>query len=853
MSHEDTNPGLHGLDPDELLRGAAEQGEDEFFFDEEGEDSVVDTIRQALVDGLPEFGDLELLGRGGMGVVFRAHHLRLDRPVAIKVLLPTRSSAKEMQARFEREARALAQLQHPHIVGVHDFGEVEGYPYLVMEFVDGASLRDILASARFQPEEALALVPDICEALAYAHDKGVVHRDIKPENILVDRDGRVKIADFGIAKIAAGPEPRRRLTKSRMVMGTPHYMAPEQAERPQEVDHRADIYSLGVVFYEMLTGELPVGVFPPPSKKVQVDVRMDEVVLRSLEKEPERRYQTVREVKREITRAGEAPPRPAAPRPKASGTARRNRSSSKTTRNIVLLVLVLLLVPILLLVATALFLFRGGVDGPMPFDDNGGRISMEGMPVVDLSTSERATQALWQAAKTGDLNSAQVHIATGANVNAVDPESGRTALGIAAAAGQGHVVAVLIDNEATDMWRKDGRDYTVLGNLVEMGNADLVERAIKKRSASPNGLAAPGLWPCEMAWQARNKDVFRRLANYGGTFSRGYQTADNLFAVATDLGEQAAAAIVRNFDEPFRSDQARLVKARRISAVDMAFARSYAALGYALLEKGHESGRFASKGYTPLHAAARYGKAYLLSPLLDRGGAVNARDANGETPLMAAIRAEGPGGREAVEYLIKKGPDILEARSKRGETAMDIAVALGDIDAIVQLRQAGAQASPSEAFGELYRRYLAVQETVGKEAPGGRWRVMAKEIAAERNRLARVGWPKRFAFELDGWSYEIHQPKVWVEGMLCWAIAREGAPEDMRDALALPLRGSTKEKLAVRAKGQRHQSGYVYEELGLVEETVADENHIDILSYRLAFSRREGNQGDGSWREAWWL
>jgi serine/threonine protein kinase len=154
-----------------------------------------------------------------------------------------------------------------------------------MEYVDGLNLRQLERAGRLSPPEALKLVPQICEALQFAHDAGIVHRDIKPENILLDKTGRVKIADFGIAKILGSDQVRQTFTQGQ-VLGTPHYMAPEQVERPQEVDRRADIYSLGVVFYEMLTGELPLGKFAPPSWKVQVDVRLDEVVLRALEKEP---------------------------------------------------------------------------------------------------------------------------------------------------------------------------------------------------------------------------------------------------------------------------------------------------------------------------------------------------------------------------------------------------------------------------------------------------------------------------------------------------------------------------------------------------------------------------------------
>ena len=248
---------------------------------------------------LPDLDGFELIGPGGMGTVYRARHRPLDRPVAVKVLHAHLQDEASFAERFTREARTMARLDHPHIVRVYDFGHREGLYYLVMELVDGVSLRQALADGGFTPAEALAVVPRICEALQYAHDHGVVHRDIKPENILIDRSGSPKIVDFGLALLTK-PAAGTRLTRQARVLGTPHYMAPEQIEHPAEVDHRADIYALGVVFYEMLTGELPIGRFPPPSQKVEVDVRLDEVVLRTLEKEPRRRYQQARELSRDV-------------------------------------------------------------------------------------------------------------------------------------------------------------------------------------------------------------------------------------------------------------------------------------------------------------------------------------------------------------------------------------------------------------------------------------------------------------------------------------------------------------------------------------------------------------------------
>jgi serine/threonine protein kinase len=253
-----------------------------------------------LAAHFPDLEILELLGLGGMGAVYKARQRKLDRLVALKVLPPEWGRDPAFAERFAREARALARLSHPQVVGVHDFGEAGGHYYLLMEYVDGGSLRELQADGRLQPPQALAIVGQVCDALQYAHEQGVVHRDIKPENILLDRQGRVKIADFGLAKLLRRSRSEYTLTSAGQVMGTLDYMAPEQRTCPQAVDHRADIYSLGVVFYEMLTGELPLGRFAPPSHNTAVDARIDDVIFRALEHEPDRRYQRISAVKVDI-------------------------------------------------------------------------------------------------------------------------------------------------------------------------------------------------------------------------------------------------------------------------------------------------------------------------------------------------------------------------------------------------------------------------------------------------------------------------------------------------------------------------------------------------------------------------
>lgn len=297
---------------------------------------------EQLAPFFPNLEILELIGQGGMGHVYKARQPQLDRLVALKILPAALADDPAFAERFSREGKLLAKLNHPNIVTVHDFGVAEltlpagtsetvatgsvaaapspaAQPvtarrfFLLMEFMDGVNLRQAMHAGRFTPEQALGVVPKVCEALQYAHDEGVLHRDIKPENILVDAKGRVKIADFGIAKMMGSGDPGDiALTGAGATLGTPHYMAPEQIERPASVDHRADIYSLGVVFYEMLTGELPLGRFAAPSAKAAVNARIDEIVMRALEKERELRQQSATEIKTQVEGAGTQPA--AAPR-----------------------------------------------------------------------------------------------------------------------------------------------------------------------------------------------------------------------------------------------------------------------------------------------------------------------------------------------------------------------------------------------------------------------------------------------------------------------------------------------------------------------------------------------------------
>ena len=316
---------LAGLDAADLLRLGAADGQAGSFHPP--------TIEE-LAPLFPRFEILELIGQGGMGAVYKVRQKDLDRVVALKILPPAISGTTGFSERFTQEAKALAKLNHPGIVTIHEFGSASSSQpltpssqplyFILMEFVDGVNLGQLMRGGRIAPREALAIVPQICDALQFAHDRGIVHRDIKPENILLDRHGRVKVADFGIAKVVAAvcdssvasvcdrrssdPNQRRSQTDATIpgkVMGTPQYMAPEQMASPSEVDHRADIYALGVVFYQMLTGELPGKDLQAPSKKVRIDVRLAEIVMQALEKKPEMRFQQASVFKTKIEDVGE--------------------------------------------------------------------------------------------------------------------------------------------------------------------------------------------------------------------------------------------------------------------------------------------------------------------------------------------------------------------------------------------------------------------------------------------------------------------------------------------------------------------------------------------------------------------
>ncbi|MBI4862703.1 MAG: protein kinase, partial [Candidatus Riflebacteria bacterium] len=250
---------------------------------------------------VPGYHLLSRLGKGGMGEVYLGEQEGLGRQVAIKVLNAELSKSKQLIQRFDREAQALAKLEYPSIVRIINKGRTSnGQLFFSMEYVRGDALRKVLSAGKFTAEQRTRIVLNIADTLAYTHSQGIIHRDIKPENIMILEIGgklQVKILDFGLAAVVKSGSDDVHLTREGVLLGTPMYMAPEQRLNPKNADHRADIYSLGVVFYELLTDKIPVGAARPPSQvNGQVNPALDAIVARMLEPSPQTRYQLMSEL-----------------------------------------------------------------------------------------------------------------------------------------------------------------------------------------------------------------------------------------------------------------------------------------------------------------------------------------------------------------------------------------------------------------------------------------------------------------------------------------------------------------------------------------------------------------------------
>jgi serine/threonine-protein kinase len=272
-----------------------------------------------------EYDSIERFGEGGMGVVYKAHHRRLNRYEAVKLLRGGIVSNSRAVERFRFEAEATAALEHPHIVPVYGVGEIDGSPYFAMKWIDGGELANQIVDIHANPERIATLMAKVCRAVHHAHCHGILHRDLKPSNVLLDADGEPNVTDFGLAKQLAHAEgsPRPDLTLTGVTLGTPSYMSPEQARGDKRITIAADVYGLGAILYELLTGRPPftgssqpevickVVAEPPVAPRAVVPTAnrdLEAICLKCLEKDPARRYTTAEAVAEDLDRflAGEA-------------------------------------------------------------------------------------------------------------------------------------------------------------------------------------------------------------------------------------------------------------------------------------------------------------------------------------------------------------------------------------------------------------------------------------------------------------------------------------------------------------------------------------------------------------------
>jgi ankyrin repeat protein/predicted Ser/Thr protein kinase len=541
-------------------------------------------LPEEIASDFPHLEILAVLGQGGMGVVYKARQKSLDRLVALKILAVPSDAGPGFAERFAREARALASLSHPSIVTVYDFGQAGGRYFLLMEYVDGANLHQLIRDGEIDPRQALRLVSQICDALQFAHDAGVVHRDIKPENILVDRKGRVKIADFGLAKILGQTGDQSRLTDAQQVMGTAHYMAPEQIEKPLEVDHRADIYSLGVVFYELLTGELPIGRFQPPSRKIEVDVRVDEVVLKTLSKEPQLRYQNASEIKTDVEGIAASPAKKETP-VKIYGAA------------INLHWTIWVALAVFVLVFGALWFLIRSEEGETR------SLATEAAVGVGFSSDAPGTP-LAQAAATGHREGVEALLDNGLDVNAPGP--GNTTALIEAVDGEHADLVRLLLERGADVNAANSRGVTAIMIAASQGNEEIVS-ALLDRAAEVNAVGPGGTTALIEAIDGGHNGILELLVARGANVNASNDRGHFPLHLAAASGRAWIARLLvefgANIDAP---------GPRGDTALILAVQEGHEDVVRTLLEAGADPQARGADGRTPLEVAAAEGRTELL-------------------------------------------------------------------------------------------------------------------------------------------------------------------------------------------------------------------------------------------------
>lgn len=649
-----------------------------------------------------------LLGQGGMGVVYRARHVALDRTVALKVLLPELASDQDYVARFLREARAAAHLNHPNIIQIHDASVQEGRCFFVMELVDGRNLREVLRERkRLGESEALTYVRQAAAGLAFAHSRDIIHRDIKPENLLLGKDGVVKIVDLGLVKWKR-PDADVALTISGAILGTPYYISPEQIRGQEDIDGRADIYSLGMTLYHFLAGAPPFSKgtaaeimaghlteTPRPLEQVKPEVSRPtcDLIATMIAREREARIPHMHFVVEEIARILDQPAKTPATLRQRDVPPLPERRKTGRFRIRLLAAIGIAVAGVLIFGGLALILKPKKNEGSPPSGENPTETSPENAPATPedgrpLSTEAPApkpepakpaaaqpppvpvpgapdVESLFEAAQKGDLAGLRSLLDQRMDLETKD-EKGMTPLMAAAHEGQAGAVQLLLTKGAR-VDAKDNEGLTALTHAVIGGHNAIVKTLIAK-GADVNAKDDKDETPLIRAITSQNLDTAKTLLAKGADVNSKDKEGNCALILAAALGQADLIPDLlekgADLDEKNKEGNTALMCAANADAASR------------LLAKGADVDERNKEGMTALMCAAAGNRSDVIKVLLAKGVPVDEKDKNG-CPSLVWASVAGRDSTAAMETLLAQGANV-NACNHEAQTVLMLAVAWGD-------------------------------------------------------------------------------------------------------------------------------------------------------------------------------